>query len=926
MAIPNAITPGVQTDQTLVGAQVAGLDTRISALENAQGISGTSPVTAPEPRNPFITSYERIKAKFRATESVNIPAETDTLVTRMIRQADRTDQATFDASILQVEMDVDEDSAAAGIFEQRMPIRLEASTTYDLVQLIAKGTLGKIKNPPSGIAFNDPPLATFTTPDPFGSPSGPNASLVMYNELDPATPEFDAHIGLKVYAPLTDAGAAQTYAQAGVDWVKILLTRNYSTSAGTQKIPEERLLDATELTQVDAISTPVNRGFVVIDCPGLKPGATYVWTENTVHTNDGKKTTSGSVSINAAQEQTDVTQLTNTALTVSTSDPYDGKHVRVAFEFSQPSTVVALRNFSLQRKKASDTDFDPPVVDRNHSVQSDLFHRVSAGPGTIQITNASKNVVGTGTTFTNLLEGWKIKVGAQTLTIGTITDDTHLTVTTNSSASASGQSYTIVYVLTVIEEMKVKPSTSYNLRFVLRPRKDGTKSVFTLTFSTSASGEVDNDTAVPTLSTNPDTSTTGPTVQERHSHIHVSCPVPSANINTLDNYQVVLSTQNTPPAGTPSVGSEGVVKIKNGQDVTFGAALTASLTTDFYLYFRAHNSVGFSLWSAGTNQHGYSRPIQDFIGTGVPTQALGLERSTTGGSSGNSTTTYVLDGSASAVTDFYANMHLHIPSLAASNRVRKITAYNASTKTVTVDVAWSVTPGNSLTFEIHRGMTFGEKSGTGHTTTTFVLGAAADTSTDHSGKSLYFPAQASGDQIRLIKTYVPATKTATIDAVSSASSANDCYMLSQGSFGFAAINPFSGIIAGVPFRVWQDDDTNVLEIIMPTGENAFSIQFIQVEVYRKSNGAFKKKQSDAPSSESTVRIPASSSYVPTYRMRMQNLFRDGGSDGWSAFTYYVEGFQTGVGASVAYDPGTYVPVAIDYQAPGSYPSSRYSGY
>jgi hypothetical protein len=64
-----------------------------------------------------------------------------------------------------------------------------------------------------------------------------------------------------------------------------------------------------------------------------------------------------------------------------------------------------------------------------------------------------------------------------------------------------------------------------------------------------------------------------------------------------------------------------------------------------------------------------------------------------------------------------------------------------------------------------------------------------------------------------------------------------------------------------------------------------------------------------------------------WRFRLQNLYRDGGSDGFSAWTSYVEGyFDTSGGGTppgIVYTPGTYVPIEIDFQDPDNYPIGRF---
>src|SRR5262249_31112934 len=156
--------------------------------------------------------------------------------------------------------------------------------------------------------------------------------------------------------------------------------------------------------------------------------------------------------------------------------------------------------------------------------------------------------------------------------------------------------------------------------------------------------------------------------------------------------------------------------------------------------------------------------------------------------------------------------------------------------------------------------TLGEKSGTGHSATTFVLGTAASSVDDtYNGMSLYIPE--TGD-ITKITDYTGATKTCALEKTLPGTPANNtCYMLCRGSFGYAAINPLSGIVAPVPFRVWLDDPNNVIEAILPTDDSAFSIQAILLEDYRKSNGDFKKQLTWNPNVLASFSIQVSSSFI-----------------------------------------------------------------
>ena len=74
--------------------------------------------------------------------------------------------------------------------------------------------------------------------------------------------------------------------------------------------------------------------------------------------------------------------------------------------------------------------------------------------GTIATTNGSKNIVGTGTTFTSLIVGQQILSTNATGIITAITDNTHLTIDTNATATASGTSY-VYQVTSPVREVNI---------------------------------------------------------------------------------------------------------------------------------------------------------------------------------------------------------------------------------------------------------------------------------------------------------------------------------------------------------------------------------------------------------------------------------------------------------------------------------------
>jgi hypothetical protein len=952
---------GIRVDEA--GGMFGSLKTAVTRLQDAAIKTTGNPLSEPEIDFAVPATFRRDtkrKGGIFVTLTFKGPASMAVLRVHMIRTADRVDQPTFKQQRFSDDItDIDEDEqtvlGAGGNFSREIAVRLEYGTQYDVYRLEAFNSTdtenaNSIRNPTGQIVYNTPPYYQFTTPDAFGAPSAPNAGLIVYNELDPITPDiYDAHTGLKIYAPLTDGGAAQTWADSLTDWVQPTLTRDFGGSTGVVRIPFKRLLTSTELTQVDAASTPANRGYVVVEANNLVPGGTYIWVENLIHSNGQKKTATGSVSFIAAALATDLTALTNTAIVIKSTDPFDGKHVQPFWEFTQTNPATALKNYTFKYKKSTDTDFNVAVV-RNNDFQADAYHK-QLNAGTLSLTSGSKNVVGVGTEFlTRLQEGWKIKVGAQTLTIGTITDDTHMTVTANSAANASGQAYTVVIVLPLMDEFKVKPSTTYNVQLIVRARS-GSPLTMNATFTTDADGNVVVDTAAPTLATNPDVGTTGPTVKERYSIVKYHCVLPSANINTLDDYQVILSSSSTAPAGDPTVGVAGVLAITYGQHGSFPLALTADLEADFYIIFRAHNGYNggsYSVWSAATNQHGYSRPLEDGIGTAVPTLPLGLERSSTAPGSpaiANDSTHFSIDTSASSETDHYVGMVLEITSGAgaASNKVRQITAYDATNHRLTVTPAFGVTPADGLTFNIHRGVTSnsdttqitirGNNLGTQVDASHLVIDSGGSSTTDfYVGWSAYVPSLGASDQVRRVTAYNGTTKSCTLDSALSGTATNGIgFILFKGNIGYANVDR-TGTITGIPARGWVDASGNiVIESILPTGEDAFSLNTIHVRNYKTTG----KLINDIPqpfSSGPTVSwtgVNNNRSFTIQYRNDYRGT-TGSPSDGNSAESYYARTPRPDDAASAypgSYDPGaTPPPPQPDPRAREFYPTERYTDY
>lgn len=140
-------------------------------------------------------------------------------------------------------------------------------------------------------------------------------------------------------------------------------------------------------------------------------------------------------------------------------------------------------------------------------------------------------------------------------------------------------------------------------------------SYFTFGLTANSNPEAPIDTGAPSA----------PTVTKKLAYgvLDVFCTVPSSNALTRLNYQVLLSTQNTPPVSTPTVGSEGVVAIildPSGR-ATFLLPRNDDNTTHYYVHARVGNAMSGTPGSWGFLDVGvrenFDRPLDDYIGSGV---------------------------------------------------------------------------------------------------------------------------------------------------------------------------------------------------------------------------------------------------------------------------------------------------------------------
>lgn len=867
-------------------------------------------------------------------------------------------------------------TGAATIFSFDFPERLDYNSTFGCIKLVAVMPNGPdVKNPSTD--FPDSPRnlsdylpgSTFTLTAAFNPPLGAREILIREAGLTPGTKKFEAYDILRLFGPLTNAGTGQSLRAANVDMLQPRVTElneqttlngaltNVATTIvltdatvgvgfnqgdlaflvdangtgelvllgaratntftgctrgveGTPAVshlsgikvfrltkvahdPKAKNLSDSDLDQVatnpDAVT---NCGYVDQAIDGLAPGTPMVWIGTHASAAGQKTQSTGSALFfwagDVARPTSGIPELTTFSGTAVQTDPNDGRGTEIFAQFTQPTpsatrpTAAAPTGLPVALEKIQIVRDLTTIRDTDKLNRADL---TTLGLKTINL-GGFKTKKFTNHVFTLIINGYGGSFNSRSVTVGVNTGDW-----------------------------------------------------------------TGGDVQVPTLTTNPDTGTTGPTVQERHSKIDVSCPAVSATVPgsaSVDIYQVVLSSNAsmTTTAGDPTVGVNGILKIKNGQHVTFNLSYLQSLTGDVYCYYRVHNksgvvangSAGWSLWSVATNQHGYSRPIQDFIGSGVPVLPIRLEFDGTG--SGASTTTFT--GSVLDTTDYQTMItagivfHIAILSLTGADRIRKITAYNSGTRVFTVSPAWSGTPGGGVSYQIHRGLAVGEaSSGVANTTTTVNLGTAGAAFADHAfeGGMVYMPTQPDGtddlrgDRIRKIITHVGGVITFD-SAVAAALATGACYAVSLGSFGSQFINSLSGLIAGTPIRVWYDTaaDTNVAEVRMPTGETAFSTQAIEIIGWRQSNGKKRIPFLGNVSVNPIYTQNAPSGFKPAWTIRLQNLFRDGGSDGWSSRSYYVQGFQLAAPPPTTYNPDSFPTSDIDFQGTASYPTQRYPAY
>jgi hypothetical protein len=128
----------------------------------------------------------------------------------------------------------------------------------------------------------------------------------------------------------------------------------------------------------------------------------------------------------------------------------------------------------------------------------------------------------------------------------------------------------------------------------------------------------------------------------------------------------------------------------------------------------------------------------------------------------------------------------------------------------------------------------------------------------------------------------------------------------------------------VPVRIWDtttDGGTIFFEIILPTDANALSLVALEYEIYKPGGGTpiLKAKETLNPSTTTVLQRPILS-WPPVFRFRLRNMYRTGGSNGWSAWTNYAVGPSTAVGSQQNnYNPVANPPPDNDFYSESSYP-------
>jgi len=371
--------PGNTAAVDLLGVSLAGMQNQINALGEVDR-SLTSSVSEPEIDTSFTPVFRLDNKGAWVTIGILFPPGTIEIKVLMVITSLRTNQAAFETASFHVSIkDLQADEIAIGRCVRELNKRLYFETQYDIYRLksftLAVGAAAEVSNPDGDVLFNDVPLLQFTTPGLFGLPSSPALALIKDNKLDLKTREHDAYVVLRVWAPTTLAGAAQTWAASGCDQLTVVVRRD--DVSPTVLIKKEIQITAAE-TLVDAASTPVaNRGYIDVLFDALRVGGDYSWLKNVAYTNGEKKESTGSlVTFIGGNLGVNPAALASVSFTVQDTDPFDGKHRNVSLNLTQPAAVVALKHLKIEVSVFGSGIFDTRVA--KFTLRDDEWHTVGA--------------------------------------------------------------------------------------------------------------------------------------------------------------------------------------------------------------------------------------------------------------------------------------------------------------------------------------------------------------------------------------------------------------------------------------------------------------------------------------------------------------------------------------------------------------------
>ncbi len=744
-------TAGESTDASLdtIAQQQNQFRRELQGIENKLAKQTPRRLDKPTPHSPFITGEERVGDGVLDTVAIDLPPASD--IGKLVMTYRETSQSAARNKEISWE-DITSKEAAEQHVERQIKEPLKNNTQFGLVALLVKGdfiSTSKSRNPdpPDDVNF----LTTWTTGQFFSNdPSKPDLGLILENNFDLVTKAFDAFVVVRIYAPINGNYTSYTGTATINGTVTVTGTQSFvgqvaigmliSISNQTRKVtnvvastltvdvafrgsgsglellwgnphtwatalvervtPRFRLTADTSAYAIkpahDISDDEQAQNHIDIRIPGFVAARKYDWVQNLLIGKSGRRHVfpAGTQTFTAggfANDTPGLPELTGVAYQYDTTEPYDDTMRDVSVIATQPNPPIALDTAELRRFRV--------------------------GTGTVQI--SAGVMIGSGTTFTTDLTVGSLVIvgGSQRVTVTGVTDNTHANVS-GSTNTGAGQEYAVSrkvieeknlrrhkfhpetggQILIAWGEIALKKLKKFIFETLITSQGGNSRSVDD-TFTAGATGPVDGDTAVPGTPA-------APSLQAFiDGNVKVEVELPSTNIATFIKFQVVMSTQATAPAGDPTVGLEGVQKIRKGHTgfFEFQRPLTDISSTTYYFYARCLNSINWSLWSAGTSILGstISRPIEDSIGSGVPILPIRLEASGTAPASppvANDTTHFTID---TADTVDYQTLitagivlHLHIPSLAAANRVRKATAYSLANHRFTVDVAFSATPGN----------------------------------------------------------------------------------------------------------------------------------------------------------------------------------------------------------------------------------------